>query len=115
MTSRIVPPLSADVLSPVRPRLTSRSRSGVASDREPCHDILNFLFEFSTAGMGGPRPHGAPWRWRFGPGILAGMSPQRRQRAYDHRLVQLVQGTGDPCIATRLGVPRSTVAGWIRR
>ena len=40
---------------------------------------------------------------------------QRRQRIYDHRLVQLVQDTGDIAIATRLGVPRSTATGWIRR
>ena len=39
----------------------------------------------------------------------------RHQRIYDHRLVQLVQQTGDATIATRLGVPRSTVAGWLAR
>lgn len=43
------------------------------------------------------------------------MDPKRRFRIYDHRLVQLVQATGDPTIATRLGVPRSTVAGWLQR
>jgi transposase InsO family protein len=43
------------------------------------------------------------------------MIRQRAQRAYDHRLVRLVQDTGDTSIATRLGVPRSTAAGWIRR
>jgi putative transposase len=36
-------------------------------------------------------------------------------RTYDHRLIQLVQETGDAAIATRLGVPKSTVSGWIRR
>jgi len=43
------------------------------------------------------------------------MSSKRRQQSYDHRLVQLVQQTGDASIATRIGVPRSTARGWIRR
>jgi hypothetical protein len=43
------------------------------------------------------------------------MEPKRHLRIYDHRLVHLVQETRDPTIATRLGVPRSTVAGWLRR
>ena len=43
------------------------------------------------------------------------MKPERQQRTYDHRLVRLVQDTGDMTIATRLGVPRSTVTGWIQR
>ena len=43
------------------------------------------------------------------------MSTERRLRIYDHRLVQLVQETGDARIATSLGVPRSTVAGWLKR
>ena len=43
------------------------------------------------------------------------MTPKRPHRTYDHRLVQLVQDSGDMSIATRLGVPRSTAAGWIRR
>jgi hypothetical protein len=42
------------------------------------------------------------------------MSEQRRQRTYDHRLRELVRETGDLTIATRLGVPRSTAAGWLR-
>ncbi len=42
-----------------------------------------------------------------------GMKPERQQRTYDHRLGRLVQDTGDMTIATRLGVPRSTAAGWI--
>jgi hypothetical protein len=34
------------------------------------------------------------------------MSEERRQqRTYDHRLRELVRETGDPAIATRLGVP----------
>jgi hypothetical protein len=33
------------------------------------------------------------------------MEPERHLRIYDHRLVQLVQETGDPTIAIRLGVP----------
>jgi hypothetical protein len=40
---------------------------------------------------------------------------KRHQRSYDHRLVRLVQETGDPSIATNVGVPRSTVHGWLRR
>jgi len=43
------------------------------------------------------------------------MTPKRLHRTYDHRLVQLVQDSGNISIATRLGVPRSTAAGWIRR
>ena len=43
------------------------------------------------------------------------MSGQRRQqRTYDHRLRELVRETGDLTVATRLGVPRSTAAGWLR-
>ena len=38
----------------------------------------------------------------------------RRQRSYDHRLRELVYHTGDLSIATDIGVPRSTAAGWIR-
>ena len=43
------------------------------------------------------------------------MKAKRHLRIYDHRLVELVQQTRDPSIATRLGVPRSTVAGSLRR
>ena len=43
------------------------------------------------------------------------MSVQRRERrVYDHRLRELVRETGDPTVATKLGVPRSTAAGWLR-
>ena len=38
------------------------------------------------------------------------MEPKRHLRIYDHRLVQLVQETGDPAIAARLAVTRSKVA-----
>ncbi len=34
---------------------------------------------------------------------------------HDHRLIQLVRDTGDSSIATGLGVPRSTAAGWLKR
>jgi hypothetical protein len=37
----------------------------------------------------------------------------RVQRRYDHRLRDLVQGTGDVTIATDLGIPRSTARGWL--
>ena len=40
---------------------------------------------------------------------------KRTQRTYDHRLIRLVQETRDPTIATDLGVPPSTVSGWIQR
>ena len=43
------------------------------------------------------------------------MTTQPRQRTYDHRLVRLVQETGDVTTATGIGVPRSTSAGWLRR
>jgi hypothetical protein len=42
------------------------------------------------------------------------MSEHRRQRTYDHRLRDLVRKTGDLTIATELGVPRSSAAGWVR-
>ena len=37
------------------------------------------------------------------------------QHTYDHRLVRLVQDTGDITIATGVGVPRSTATGWLRQ
>ncbi len=37
-----------------------------------------------------------------------------RKQVYDHRLRKLVHQTGDIGIATDLGVPRSTAAGWLR-
>jgi putative transposase len=40
-----------------------------------------------------------------------GMS--RSLKSYDHRLRELVRRTGDPSLATRIGVPRSTAAGWL--
>jgi transposase InsO family protein len=43
------------------------------------------------------------------------MAASRAQRAYDHRLRNLVRATGDLALATRLGVPRSTAAGWLGR
>jgi hypothetical protein len=36
----------------------------------------------------------------------------RRRQRDDHRLRDLVQGTGDVTIATELGVRRSTARGW---
>src|SRR5215207_7393101 len=39
----------------------------------------------------------------------------RLQQRYDHRLRDLVHGTGDMTIATDLGVPRSTARGWLRK
>ena len=37
----------------------------------------------------------------------------RFQQCYDHRLRDLVKGTGHLTIATDLGVPRSTARGWV--
>ena len=37
----------------------------------------------------------------------------RPQQRYDHRLRDLIRGTGDVTIATDLGVPRSTARGWL--
>jgi hypothetical protein len=37
----------------------------------------------------------------------------RPQQRYDHRLRALVQRTGNLCIATDLGVQRSTTRGWL--
>ena len=45
--------------------------------------------------------------------IIRMTSTGRRQRRYDHRLRDLVQRTRDVTIATDLGVPRSTVRGWL--
>ena len=39
----------------------------------------------------------------------------RQQKMYDHRLRDLVRKAGDVRIATRLGVPPSTAAGWLQR
>lgn len=38
---------------------------------------------------------------------------KRFQRHYDHRLRELVYRTGDVTVATDLGIPRSTAAGWV--
>ena len=43
------------------------------------------------------------------------MTTARPQQCYDYRLRELVQRTGDVTIATDLGVPQSTVRGWLRR
>ena len=43
------------------------------------------------------------------------MQENRRQRTYDPRLIQIVRESGDVTVATRIGVPRSTAAGWLRR
>ncbi|HZM93536.1 MAG TPA: DDE-type integrase/transposase/recombinase [Vicinamibacterales bacterium] len=45
--------------------------------------------------------------------IVRMATTSRAQRRYDHRLRDLVQRTGDVTIATDLGVPRSTVDGWL--
>ena len=45
--------------------------------------------------------------------IMPMTTTARLQHRYDHRLRELVQGTGDVTIATDLGVPRSTARGWL--
>ena len=39
----------------------------------------------------------------------------RGQRSYDHRLRKFVHDTCDVSHATRIGVPRSTASGWVKR
>jgi hypothetical protein len=47
------------------------------------------------------------------PMIILMTTTGRPQQRYDHRLRDLVHGTGDVTIATDLGVPRSTGRGWL--
>jgi hypothetical protein len=49
------------------------------------------------------------------PMIILMTTTRRPQQRYDHRLRDLVQGTGDVTITTDLGVPRSTARGWLRK
>jgi hypothetical protein len=50
------------------------------------------------------------------PSMITLMTTSRRsQQRYDHRLRELVHVTGNVTIATDLGVPRSTVRGWLRK
>jgi hypothetical protein len=49
------------------------------------------------------------------PMIILMTTTGRAQQRYDHRLRDLVRGTGDVTIATNLGVPRSTARGWLRK
>jgi transposase InsO family protein len=46
--------------------------------------------------------------------IILMTTTRHAQQRYDHRLRDLVRRTGDVTIATDLGVPRSTVRGWLR-
>ncbi len=39
----------------------------------------------------------------------------RPQRSYDHRLKELVPTSADPSLAIDLGIPASTVMGWLRK
>jgi len=47
-------------------------------------------------------------------GMLDDGGMTRSLRTYDHRLRELDRRTGDLSIATSVGVPRSTAAGWLR-
>jgi putative transposase len=50
------------------------------------------------------------------PSMIILMTTSRRQQLrYDHRLRELVRATGNVTIATDLGLPRSTVRGWLRK
>ena len=61
------------------------------------------------------------WDLRGGPGRYPGWPGrcvdvrQANPATVRHRLLRLVRDTGDATIAMRIGVPRSTVAGWLRR
>jgi hypothetical protein len=49
------------------------------------------------------------------PSMIILMTTSRRpQQRYDHRLRELVRGTGDVTIATDIGIPRSTARDWLR-
>ena len=48
------------------------------------------------------------------PGIVDDGGMPRSLKTYDHRLRELVRRTGDVSLATSVGVPRSTAAGWSR-
>jgi hypothetical protein len=48
------------------------------------------------------------------PMIISMTTTGRAQQRYDHRLRDLVRGTGDVTIATDVGVPRSAARGWLR-
>jgi len=52
-----------------------------------------------------------PWAARQ---CLTMSEKRHEQRVYDPRLRQLVRNTGDIRVATEIGVPRSTAAGWLR-
>src|SRR5712692_4565772 len=70
-----------------------------AAELSPRRTARNVLEEFS--GMS-KRPM-----------IIPMTTTGRPQQRYDHRLRDLVHGTGDGTIATDLGVPRSTARGWL--
>ena len=47
--------------------------------------------------------------------MFAGMKMQRRlQKTHDPRLRELVREAGNPGVVAGLGIPRSTVCGWLR-
>ena len=51
--------------------------------------------------------------WSGGAGTGASTDTGAVSTDNDHRLRELVHGTGDVTIATDLGVPRSTARGWL--
>ena len=69
-------------------------------------DTSSFEKLFSLGSSSGKDTY---WALRYGAAAFIGLNSR-----YDHRLRQLVYQTGDYALATRLGVPRSTAAGWVR-
>ena len=78
----------------------------------PRHDVLHTRFDVSAWIM---TYHSRGCLARSAHAQHDRMPSNRTLRTYDHRLIHFVQETGDAELATRLGVPKSTASGWIRR
>ena len=103
---------SASIVFPVC-RAPFRKTTRETANGALCLDLLHIPFELSPPAFYAycvPPSSLRPRRRQH-----AGMSTERRLRIYDHRLVRLVQETGDARIATSMGGPPSTVAGWLKR
>jgi len=59
-------------------------------------------------------PSGVEWRQRTTDDQRLTTTGRCQQR-YDHRLWDLVHATGEVTVAMKLGVPRSTARGWLRK
>ena len=90
------------------------------NSRAVCTDILHFSGELSSwaRSIVSRWPTADPLRALLNDGHPRAddqaMAAARPQQRYDHRLRELVHRTGDPTIATDLGVPQSTARGWLR-